>query len=347
MSKLLKKQNILLIIVLATLILFIVIFVGRVDNTPENNTETAYTSGNDVENVSEPYEEQARNEEIMEQDTEEQEGLDQERLENENMEQEDPEQEEIDNEQEEVLFEEVNEQVYAMSDVNIRQEPNITGDKVGLLRQGKEITRTGIGSNGWDRVLYNGDVAYINHNYLSTEEIVAAAYVTASLDSADQYPEGWLESFNQIIIQLQEEFPKGMYWNHMGSTENGNGVTDTPCNHKTNGETYCNSYHGNSDDAYDTRMTSVQCLGFASMLSDRIFGTDAEAIRFTDYDDIRIGDQARINNGTHTVLIIDKTDEYVIVAECNADYKTCIINWGRRIPRDQMSGWYISRGSLV
>ena len=79
------------------------------------------------------------------------------------------------------------------------------------------------------------------------------------------------------------------------------------------------------------------------MLSDRIFGKDAPAKVFYNYDDIRLGDQARINNNSHTVFIIEKTDDYVIVAECNADYKTCIINWGRKIYRKNLNGFYITR----
>ena len=33
---------------------------------------------------------------------------------------------------------------------------------------------------------------------------------------------------------------------------------------------------------------------------------------------------------------IDKTDEYVIVAECNEDLKSCKISWGRKIMREDM-----------
>ncbi len=175
------------------------------------------------------------------------------------------------------------------------------------------------------------------------ETIQEDKYITASLVSKKEYPDEWLEDFNKKIIELQKEFPSGTYWNHAGSMQDGNSVTNTPCNHSKDGELYCNSYHGNSDNAYDKKMTSVQCLGFASMLSDKVFGTDAEATRFENYDDIRIGDQARINNNSHTVFIIDKTDDYVVVAECNADYKTCIINWGRKIPREKLKGWYITR----
>lgn len=172
-------------------------------------------------------------------------------------------------------------------------------------------------------------------------------YVVASSDSADEYPDGWLESFNSRIIELQKIFPKGMYWNHMGcepgSVDEMYSVTDIPCNHSLYGEVYCNSHHGKSDEAYPYRATSIQCWGFGSLLSDLVFGEDAPVYRFENYDDIRIGDQARIGYDYHTVFIIDKTDEYVVVAECNADLETCQINWGRKIMREDLVGWYMTR----
>ena len=154
------------------------------------------------------------------------------------------------------------------------------------------------------------------------------------------YPDEWLNNFNTLILQLQNEYPKGYYWNHANNTANGS-VTTTPCNHRIN-EAYCNTYQGKSTIACGFDI-GRQCAGFASMLSDRVFGKDAPVRIFYNYDDIRIGDQARINNNSHTVFIIDKTDDYVVVAECNADYKSCIINWGRKIYRNNLTGFYITR----
>jgi hypothetical protein len=154
------------------------------------------------------------------------------------------------------------------------------------------------------------------------------------------YPEGWIKNFNNQITQLKNEYPAGYYWNHADNKANGS-VTKTPCNHNS-GKYLCNTYQGKSTQAYNIEL-GTQCAGFASMVSDRIFGKDVPAKIFYNYDNIRIGDQARINGGSHTVFIIDKTDDYVIVAECNADYNTCVINWGRKIPRNQLKGFYITR----
>lgn len=270
-------------------------------------------------------------------------------------------------------FKEVNEKVYATLNVNIRTEPDVSSQSIGVLKTGEEITRTGIGSNGWDRVIYNNSTRYICHKYLSTQKVVVSEksvsvstvnpttqnnatvtttkettkestskQSTSSTTSTNQYSEEWVKEFNNKIISLQKEFPSGYYWNHMGSTVNGNYVTTTPCNNKKNGNKYCNEYQGKSTIACGFSI-GRQCAGFASMLSDRVFGKNASAIIFYNYDDIRIGDQARINNNSHTVFIIEKTDDYVVVAECNADYNTCVINWGRKIPRSQLKGFYITR----
>lgn len=191
----------------------------------------------------------------------------------------------------------------------------------------------------------------INNNYELVEIKLESEYITAVNNlNNDLYPDGWVEDFNEKIIELQKIFPTGTYWNHMGNNPMNPGetnsiysVTDMPCNHNFYGEWYCNAYYGKSDEVYPYESTSVQCRGFASMLSDMIFGEDADVYVFEDYDKLRIGDQARIDGDFHSVFIIDKTDDYVIVAECNSDLQTCQIQWGRKILRKDMAGWYITR----
>ena len=71
-----------------------------------------------------------------------------------------------------ITFTEKREVVYASTDVNVRTEPNVNSEKMGVLVKGNSIVRTAIGSNGWDKVEYNNKEAYISHNYLSTTKIV-------------------------------------------------------------------------------------------------------------------------------------------------------------------------------
>lgn len=67
-------------------------------------------------------------------------------------------------------FTEVNEQVTAKNETNLRNIPSTQESQVvHLLKNGEVIQRTGIGSNGWDRVIYNGQILYAVHNYLITD----------------------------------------------------------------------------------------------------------------------------------------------------------------------------------
>ncbi|MGN0467218.1 MAG: fibronectin type III domain-containing protein [Acutalibacteraceae bacterium] len=69
----------------------------------------------------------------------------------------------------------VSQTVYATADVNIRKGAGTSYDKAGLLKKGKSITRTAIGSNGWSKVSYKGTTAYISSKYLTTKKPEATA----------------------------------------------------------------------------------------------------------------------------------------------------------------------------
>lgn len=56
----------------------------------------------------------------------------------------------------------------AKSDVNVRELPDPDSDRVGHLDKGDKIEITGLSANGWVRVIYKGEEAYINGKYLST-----------------------------------------------------------------------------------------------------------------------------------------------------------------------------------
>lgn len=73
---------------------------------------------------------------------------------------------------EELTFTSVNETVYAKQTVNIRESYTTSSKILGSLQKGKEVTRTGVGSNGWSKVTYNGKTAYISSSYLTTTKPV-------------------------------------------------------------------------------------------------------------------------------------------------------------------------------
>lgn len=65
-------------------------------------------------------------------------------------------------------FTEVNETVYATTSVNVRSSYSADSDKVGSLSSGDSATRTGVGDNGWSRIVYGDSVAYVSSDYLTT-----------------------------------------------------------------------------------------------------------------------------------------------------------------------------------
>ena len=70
-----------------------------------------------------------------------------------------------------INFTEVNETVTAKQETNLRSEPSTLNDDsiITKLVHGDTATRTGIGHNGWSRVIYNGQTLYAVTSYLTTD----------------------------------------------------------------------------------------------------------------------------------------------------------------------------------
>lgn len=72
--------------------------------------------------------------------------------------------------EQEQLFTDCNETLYATTTVNVRDTYSTSGNKLGSLAKAQEITRTGIGigdADGWSRVVFQGQEAYVSSDYLS------------------------------------------------------------------------------------------------------------------------------------------------------------------------------------
>ena len=74
------------------------------------------------------------------------------------------------NASDEPTFTEVNQTVYVYNteSVNVRSGPGTSYSSLGRVARNTAVTRTGVGSNGWSRVSYNGQTAYISSSYLTT-----------------------------------------------------------------------------------------------------------------------------------------------------------------------------------
>lgn len=162
----------------------------------------------------------------------------------------------------------------------------------------------------------------------------------------------FLEAAKEKLASLREQLPEGKYWNHMDQElpygeETPFSVTDTPCEHSIYGELYCNFYNGATESffPYDTL---CQCLGFASLLSDQLFGTEAPLHLFYNYARLRVGDHIRLGEYEHSMTVIEIAEDHITVAEVNEDYEDCLISWSRQIPYYELEElhWdseYISR----
>ena len=85
-------------------------------------------------------------------------------------------------------FKSANDKVYATGDINIRKSYSADSDKIGTLKAGESVTRTGISDNGWSKVSYNGGTGYIKTSLLTTEEPSKAS--DKALKTLEVTPEG-------------------------------------------------------------------------------------------------------------------------------------------------------------
>lgn len=134
---------------------------------------------------------------------------------------------------------------------------------------------------------------------------------------------------------LKKKFPNGRYWNHVGKSNwNTSTTTKYPCYHGyDNLASTCNYYTSHNVIGY-------QCYGFAWLLSDKIYGKKAKIKNFYSFSKCKMGDVIRYSG--HSVIITEKHSNYIVAAECNYG-NTCIIKWGRKIYKSELSGAMYSR----
>ena len=101
------------------------------------------------------------------------------------------------------------------------------------------------------------------------------------------------------MIELKKQYPEGMSWTNENFYQWKGGV-------------YTIGYG---------------CTGFTFILSDAAFG-DLPARKHYDFNNLRIGDILRMNNDTHSVIIMKMTDTTITLAEGNYNSS---IHWGRKL----------------
>lgn len=111
-------------------------------------------------------------------------------------------------------FQNVNQTVYATTEVNVRSSYSTSSSRIGSLQKGQSVTRTGIGSNGWSRVTYNGQTGYINSQYLTTtkpaEDLTTQPSTEPSAEPSTPPEEttndAKLKSLSIVGVELTPEF---------------------------------------------------------------------------------------------------------------------------------------------
>ena len=85
-----------------------------------------------------------------------------------------------------VTYTTVDEIVYTTVDVNVRTGPGMDYDIITTLMYGEAIRRVAIGDNGWSKVMYRGEIAYMYSQFLSTTDPVTGQNASVS----DLYTDG-------------------------------------------------------------------------------------------------------------------------------------------------------------
>ena len=127
------------------------------------------------------------------------------------------------------------------------------------------------------------------------------------------------ENVYKSMTALEKTYPEGMEWTNF-----------TPYGSKgTKGDSYV--WKGGKVKGVDR---GVGCAAFAFILSDAAFGNlPARAVDKVTFNDVKVGDILRVNNNSHFVIVLQKSDAGVIVAEGNYNKS---VHWGRVLSKAEV-----------
>lgn len=137
-------------------------------------------------------------------------------------------------------FKRVSDQVTATADLNVRDQPSSQGNVLGIARVDDTLERTGIGSQGWDRVKFGGKTGYVNASLLDSsgsgsgaanaadkETTKAAEKETAKPPEVDTSK---FEKRNETVYTTGDVYVRkgpGTAYEALGILASGNAVTRT------------------------------------------------------------------------------------------------------------------------
>lgn len=208
--------------------------------------------------------------------------------------------------------------LYTNSDTAVYADADEQTMILPAVEPGLPILVTGITNNGYFRIDLGGQTFYVQGNGLSqtnpaTQAVPAAPVSLNSPGAAAGVPGTDAEAVADIytnvyniLIAQKAVFPEGMSWTNSNYVSWKGGI-----------------YGG-----------GYGCAGFAFALSDAAFG-NAPAKIHTDFTNVRVGDILRLNNDTHSVIVLEVNADSIIVAEGNYNSS---VHWGRKIARTALPG---------
>jgi hypothetical protein len=112
------------------------------------------------------------------------------------------------------------------------------------------------------------------------------------------------ENVQAILYGLKADYPEGMRWTNANSY-------------------YCKALN----------TMGYGCAAYAFLCSDAVFGDLPVRARHSDFNQVRPGDILRINNDSHSVVVLEVQGQNVVVTEGNFNSS---IHWGRTLSRQTL-----------
>ena len=147
--------------------------------------------------------------------------------------------------------------------------------------------------------------AYADHYLTSGEAEGRTIGVRVGAEQNNNAQTAATDSIYQAMVAQKAVFPEGMHWDNSNF-------------YAWHGGIYSGGYG---------------CAGFAFALSDAAFG-NAPARMHYDPGAVKVGDIVRMNNDTHSVIVLEVNSDHVIIAEGNYNSS---IHWGRKISKAELA----------
>ncbi len=142
------------------------------------------------------------------------------------------------------------------------------------------------------------------------------------------------------LVSLVNRFPHGEYWNHVGKSNDPDGVTLTPCAGHSNCNWGVNSCDCNSFD------NAIQCMGYAHKISYEITGVMPRNnyVKHTTLkaSELRVGDIIRYRWNGHSICVTGVDDDVISFTDCNYIGR-CQIRWDTMNIADIVGFSYVLR----